>query len=171
MVDFINQIKRNENILITDWRMTRFIMSLDESVNLVLHAMLNGTHGDLFVQKAPSANLRTILSSVENLLGEKSNKIIENYNNKIIDIDTKLDDLYQLSMESKTKCYYCENDYNNKSNLIFINNLNHINKINNISTYIICVGTPLNKKKIPIFLITYNLTNKIVILIKISVIM
>jgi UDP-N-acetyl-D-mannosaminuronic acid dehydrogenase len=41
-------------------------------------------------------------------------------------------------------------DYNNKSNLIFINNLNHINKINNISTYIICVGTPLNKKKIPI---------------------
>lgn len=74
---FINQIKRNENILITDWRMTRFIMSLDESVNLVLHAMLNGTHGDLFVQKAPSANLRTILSSVENLLGEKSNKIIE----------------------------------------------------------------------------------------------
>ena len=47
----------------------------------------------------------------------KSNKIIENYNNKIIDIDTKLDDLYQLSMESKIKCYYCDNDYNNKSNL------------------------------------------------------
>ena len=47
----------------------------------------------------------------------KSKKIIDNYNNKIIDIDNKLNNLYELSMESKTKCYYCENDYNNKSNL------------------------------------------------------
>ena len=74
---FINQIKRNENVLITDWRMTRFVMSLDESVDLVLHAMLNGSHGDLFVRKAPAANLRTILSAIENLLGEKSSKILE----------------------------------------------------------------------------------------------
>lgn len=74
---FINQIKKNDNIVITDWRMTRFIMSLDESVDLVLHAMLNGAHGDLFVRKAPSANLRTILNSIENLLGKKSNRIIE----------------------------------------------------------------------------------------------
>jgi len=74
---FINQIKKNENVLITDWRMTRFVMSLDESVDLVLHAMSNGSHGDLFVRKAPAANLRTILTSIENLLGKKSNKIIE----------------------------------------------------------------------------------------------
>jgi UDP-N-acetylglucosamine 4,6-dehydratase len=75
---FINQIKKNKDILITDWRMTRFMMSLDESVDLVLYAMLNANNGDLFVRKAPSANLKTILHSVENLLGIRSNKIIEN---------------------------------------------------------------------------------------------
>lgn len=74
---FINQIKKNKDISITDWRMTRFMMSLDESVDLVLYAMLNANNGDLFVRKAPSANLKTILESVENLLGIKSNNIIE----------------------------------------------------------------------------------------------
>jgi len=74
---FINQIKNNKDILITDWRMTRFMMSLDESVDLVLYAMLKANNGDLFVRKAPSANLKTILRSVENLLGIKSNNIIE----------------------------------------------------------------------------------------------
>ena len=75
---FINQIKKNKDILITDWRMTRFMMSLDESVDLVLYAMLKANNGDLFVRKAPSANLKTILHSVENLLGIKSSNIIEN---------------------------------------------------------------------------------------------
>lgn len=71
----ISHIKSGRPLRITDWSMTRFIMSLEDSVSLVLFAMANGTHGDLFVKKAYSANLRTIVNSVEELLGKKSNSI------------------------------------------------------------------------------------------------
>jgi UDP-glucose 4-epimerase len=71
----VNQIKQNLPVKITDWNMTRFMMSLEESVDLVLHAMSNGNSGDLFVKKSPSADLRTILTSVENIMGKKAGKI------------------------------------------------------------------------------------------------
>jgi UDP-glucose 4-epimerase len=71
----VNQIKQNLPVKITDWNMTRFMMSLEESVDLVLHAMSNGNSGDLFVKKSPSADLRTILTSVENIMGNKAGKI------------------------------------------------------------------------------------------------
>lgn len=71
----INQIKQNLPVKITDWNMTRFMMSLEESVDLVLHAMSHGNSGDLFVKKSPSADLRTILTSVENLVGNKASKV------------------------------------------------------------------------------------------------
>jgi UDP-N-acetylglucosamine 4,6-dehydratase len=71
----INQIKQNLPVKITDWDMTRFMMSLEESVDLVLHAMSHGNSGDLFVKKSPSADLRTILTSVENLVGKKAGKV------------------------------------------------------------------------------------------------
>ena len=70
-----NQIKQNLPVKITDWNMTRFMMSLEESVDLVLHAMSHGNSGDLFVKKSPSADLRTILTSVENVMGKKAGKI------------------------------------------------------------------------------------------------
>ena len=50
---FINQIKKKESLTITDGNMTRFLMSLDEAVELVLYAFENGNSGDLFVHKAP----------------------------------------------------------------------------------------------------------------------
>ena len=71
----INQINQNLPVKITDWNMTRFMMSLEESVDLVLHAMSHGNSGDLFVKKSPSADLRTILTSVENLVGKKAGKV------------------------------------------------------------------------------------------------
>jgi UDP-glucose 4-epimerase len=71
----VNQIKQNLPVKITDWNMTRFVMSLEESVDLVLHAMSNGNSGDLFVKKSPSADLRTILTSAENIMGKKAGKI------------------------------------------------------------------------------------------------
>ena len=51
---FYNQIKDNKPITITDPNMTRFMMSLDNAVELVLYAFQNGKTGDIFVQKAPS---------------------------------------------------------------------------------------------------------------------
>lgn len=68
----ISQIKADKPITITDWSMTRFIMSLQDSVSLVLFAMANGKQGDLFVKKAVAADLRTIVKAVETLVGKKS---------------------------------------------------------------------------------------------------
>ena len=54
---FFNQIKTQRKITITDPGMTRFIMSLDEAVDLVLHAFKNAQSGDIFVQKSPQQEL------------------------------------------------------------------------------------------------------------------
>jgi UDP-glucose 4-epimerase len=77
---FIKQIKNNESVTVTDPNMTRFLMSLEESVNLVMHAFSNGKQGDIFVQKSPA-------STVINLA--KALKIIFKKNNKITTIGTR----------------------------------------------------------------------------------
>jgi UDP-N-acetylglucosamine 4,6-dehydratase len=72
---FIECIKADTPIKVTDLTMTRFVMSLQESVDLVLHAMSQGQHGELFVRKAPSATLKTILQAVEKLLEKRASLI------------------------------------------------------------------------------------------------
>jgi UDP-N-acetylglucosamine 4,6-dehydratase/5-epimerase len=57
---FVRQIKNNEPITITDPSMTRFLMSLDESVDLVMMAFENCNQGDIFVQKAPASSIETL---------------------------------------------------------------------------------------------------------------
>ena len=57
---FIKQIKEGNSLTITNPEMTRFMMSLDESVELVLFAFKNATPGDIFVQKSPAATIRTL---------------------------------------------------------------------------------------------------------------
>jgi UDP-N-acetylglucosamine 4,6-dehydratase/5-epimerase len=54
---FVNQIKNNEEITITDPNMTRFLMSLEDSVDLVLHAFEHAKQGDIFVQKSPASTV------------------------------------------------------------------------------------------------------------------
>ena len=54
---FINQIRNGKPITITDPNMTRFMMSLDQAIDLVLFAFKNGESGDIFVQKAPAATI------------------------------------------------------------------------------------------------------------------
>jgi UDP-glucose 4-epimerase len=63
---WVNQMKEGKDITITDPNMTRFMMTLEDAVDLVLYAFQNGENGDLFVQKAPAATL-TILA--ESLIG------------------------------------------------------------------------------------------------------
>lgn len=67
---FLNQIRAGKNITITKSHMTRFMMTLEESVNLVIFAFENGRNGDIFVQKAPAADLGTLARAVPQLLGE-----------------------------------------------------------------------------------------------------
>jgi UDP-glucose 4-epimerase len=70
---FIEQIKVNEDLTITDPNMTRFMMTLDDAVDLVLYAFKNGKSGDLFVQKAPAATIETLANALINLYKAASN--------------------------------------------------------------------------------------------------
>ena len=72
---WIDQIKSNNPITLTDPNMTRFIMSLDEAVDLVLFAFENGVNGDILVQKAPACTIQTQAEAVCELFGGDKNKI------------------------------------------------------------------------------------------------
>ncbi|MDA9023528.1 polysaccharide biosynthesis protein [Gammaproteobacteria bacterium] len=69
---FINLIKSQKNLTITDPNMTRFLMSLDDSVDLVLHAFLKGSQGDIFVQKAPSSTIQDLAQALLEIFESKS---------------------------------------------------------------------------------------------------
>ena len=64
---FLNQIKNKESITITDPNMTRFFMSLDEAVELVLFAFENGNPGDLFINKAPAGSIGDLVLALKDL--------------------------------------------------------------------------------------------------------
>ena len=64
---FIKQIKEGKPLTITDSRMTRFMMSLKDSVNLVLFAFENAEPGDIFVQKSPAATVETLAKALKEL--------------------------------------------------------------------------------------------------------
>lgn len=68
---FIDQIKANHPITITDPNMTRFMMSLDSAVDLVLFAFEHSKGGELFIQKAPAATIQTLAEAVCELFGNK----------------------------------------------------------------------------------------------------
>jgi UDP-N-acetylglucosamine 4,6-dehydratase/5-epimerase len=70
---WIEQIKNNKDITITDPNMTRFMMTLNDAVDLVLYAFKNGTNGDLFVQKAPAATLGVLADALIELYKSNSN--------------------------------------------------------------------------------------------------
>ena len=72
---WIDQIRNNEPITITDPSMTRFIMSLEEAVDLVLFAFENGNSGDILVQKAPACTIKTQAEAVCELFGGNKENI------------------------------------------------------------------------------------------------
>ena len=64
---FVNQIINKKDITITDPEMTRFMMSLEDSINLVIHALNNGNQGDIFVQKSPAATIKDIANALKKI--------------------------------------------------------------------------------------------------------
>jgi len=66
---FLDQLKQGRPLTITDPNMTRFLMSLDESVDLVLHAFAHARPGDIFVQKAPASTIGDLAHALRALLG------------------------------------------------------------------------------------------------------
>lgn len=72
---FIEKIKAGKPLTITDPKMTRFLMSLEDSVDLVLHAFQHGSQGDIFVQKAPASTIEDLGTAIKELF--KSNAKVD----------------------------------------------------------------------------------------------
>jgi len=72
---FINQLKKGKAITITDPNMTRFIMSLDQAIDLVLFAFEHGESGDIFVQKAPAATVELLAHTLKNIVGMPDHEV------------------------------------------------------------------------------------------------
>lgn len=68
---FVEQIKSKKSLTLTDPKMTRFLMSLDEAVNLVLFAFENGNSGDLFIQKSPGSTIKDLALAIQELFSYK----------------------------------------------------------------------------------------------------
>jgi len=72
---FTKQIRAGSAITITDPSMTRFMMTLDDAVDLVLYAFEHGNPGEIFVQKAPAATIATLANALTSLLGKPEHQI------------------------------------------------------------------------------------------------
>ena len=72
---FVNQIRGGSPITITDPSMTRFMMTLDDAVDLVLYAFEHAKPGDIFVQKAPAATIETFAKALTELMGVPNHEI------------------------------------------------------------------------------------------------
>lgn len=74
---FINQLKSDQPLTVTDPNMTRFLMSLEDSVDLVLHAFEHAQQGDIFVQKAPASTVGDLAQALKELFSfDRSVKVI-----------------------------------------------------------------------------------------------
>ena len=72
---FVDQIRAGQAITITDPAMTRFMMTLDDAVDLVLYAFKHGQSGEIFVQKAPSATIDVLTRALTGLLGKPEHEV------------------------------------------------------------------------------------------------
>lgn len=70
---FVSQIKEGKQLTITDPAMTRFLMSLEDSVDLVVYAFENGQQGDIFVQKAPASTIEVLAQALQALFSKQDN--------------------------------------------------------------------------------------------------
>lgn len=72
---FVDQVRAGNTLTVTDPNMTRFMMTLDDAVDLVLYAFRNGKSGDVFVQKAPAATIETLAYALIDLMGKPDHPI------------------------------------------------------------------------------------------------
>lgn len=72
---FVNQIMAGHPVTVTDLAMTRFMMTLDDAVDLVLYAFKNAQPGDIFVQKAPAATLEVLVMALVSLIGRPTPEV------------------------------------------------------------------------------------------------
>lgn len=98
---FVEQIAAGKPITITDPAMTRFMMTLDEFVELVLYAFTHGENGDLFVQKAPAATVAVLARALLDIMGRPDHPILE--------IGTRHGEKLYETLLSREEMSYAEN--------------------------------------------------------------
>ena len=69
---FVSQLKEQKALTVTDPTMTRFLMSLNDSVDLVLHAFQHGQQGDIFIQKAPASTVEDLAKALKTIFAGRS---------------------------------------------------------------------------------------------------
>jgi UDP-N-acetylglucosamine 4,6-dehydratase len=69
---FVSQLKNNQDLTVTDPNMTRFLMSLDESVDLVLYAYKHGEQGSIYIQKSPSSTINDLAHALIKIFNKKT---------------------------------------------------------------------------------------------------
>ncbi|MDZ4098902.1 MAG: polysaccharide biosynthesis protein [Methylophilaceae bacterium] len=74
---FVEQVLASIPITVTDPSMTRFMMTLDDAVELVLYAFVHGNNGDMFVQKAPAATVQVLTQAILQLMGRPEHEVRE----------------------------------------------------------------------------------------------
>ena len=94
---FIEQIKAGKPITITNPDMTRFLMSLDEAVDLVIYAFKNAQAGDIMVQKAPACTIATLAQAVRELFNDK---------NQVVYIGTRHGEKKSETLLNKEECMH-----------------------------------------------------------------
>ncbi|MBV1911772.1 MAG: polysaccharide biosynthesis protein [Kangiellaceae bacterium] len=72
---FVEQIQKGLPITVTDPEMTRFMMTLEDAVDLVLYAFEHGKNGDMFIQKAPAATIDVLIKALLSLLGAENHQV------------------------------------------------------------------------------------------------
>lgn len=72
---FVKQIRNGIPLTITDPKMTRFMMTLEDAIDLVIFAFRNGSSGDIFVQKAPAATIETLVNSLKDILDRPNHPV------------------------------------------------------------------------------------------------
>lgn len=103
---FIEQIKKNKTLTVTDYNMTRFLMSLNESIDLVIKAFKDGESGDIFIKKAPAVTIEVLVGALLDIFNSKSkiNIIGTRHGEKLYETLVSREELLRSKEE---KNYYC----------------------------------------------------------------
>ena len=108
---FISQIKQGQSLSITDPNMTRFIMTLDDSVELVLHAFEHAQQGSIYVQKSPASTIATLAEAVSDIFNyDPSNirNIGTRHGEKLFETLVSREELTRASESDKYYCIPCD---------------------------------------------------------------
>lgn len=128
---FLNQIKNGEPITVTDLEMTRFVMTLDSAIDLVLFALEKGNNGDILIQKSPAASIKVIYEAVLEYLklesypltilghrhGEKKHETLISHEESLSTVD--LGKFYRIQQDERDLNYSNYSDSGVNSDEVF----------------------------------------------------